>query len=187
MNTRKLVHPCVAIALLFVILFSITPAFAHEITPLTASPAEGQVLAQSPNEVRLTFEEEVAEEGSSLQVFDNGGKQVDLGGGGVDLNDPQHAALLVGLPELAEGVYLVKWQVTLDDGDISQGEYYFGVGNVTLPAAAVDAPVNVEQPAQQPAPPSSSMTMFYVVLGITVVLAVVLIVVWLVRRPRAKT
>lgn len=79
-----------------------------------------------------------------LQVFDAQGKQVDLGNGGVDLNDPNHAGLVVKLPVLGQGVYLVKWKIALSDGDSSQGQYYFGVGSVTLPqnppaAAAANA------------------------------------------------
>jgi methionine-rich copper-binding protein CopC len=111
------------------------PASAHYVTPTSASPDDGAIQAQSPAQVYLAFSEEVAEDGSTLQVFDQKTmQQVDLGKGGVDLNDPKHAGLVVKLPALAQGVYLVKWKVLLvSDGDTSQGQYYFGVGNVTLP------------------------------------------------------
>ena len=112
----------------------LTPASAHTITPTSASPDDGSVLAQSPAQVYLVFPEEITEDGSTLQVFDAQGRQVDLGKGGVDLNDPRHAGLVVKLPALAQGVYLVKWKVVIaSDGDTSQGQYHFGVGNVTLP------------------------------------------------------
>jgi methionine-rich copper-binding protein CopC len=122
-----------------ILFLSYISASAHEVTPVKASPEPGQALQQSPAEVRLTFAEEIAESGSSLQVYDAQGIQVDKGKGGVDLNDPQHAMLVVALPELSQGVYQVKWSVTLLDGDISQGEYYFGIGNVTVPTALVEA------------------------------------------------
>jgi methionine-rich copper-binding protein CopC len=117
------------------LLAGLAPASAHTITPTSAAPQDGAVLAQSPSQVYLVFPEEVAEDGSTLQVFDAQGlRQVDLGQGGVDLNDPKHAGLVVKLPDLAQGVYLVKWKVLIvSDGDTSQGQYYFGVGNVTLP------------------------------------------------------
>ena len=119
-----------------------SPVSAHSVTPISAFPAAGAILAQSPSQVYLTFPEEAGEKGSFVQVFDQQGKQVDLGNGGVDLNDPKHAGLVVKLPSLAQGVYLVKWKIALSDQDFSQGQYYFGVGSVTpfgkepLPAAA---------------------------------------------------
>jgi len=113
----------------------LAPASAHTITPTSASPDDGSVQAQPPGQVYLVFPEEVTEDGSTLQVFDAQDlRQVDSGNGGVDLNDPNHARLVVKLPTLAQGVYLVKWKVVIaSDGDTSQGQYYFGVGNVTLP------------------------------------------------------
>src|SRR5450759_596559 len=65
------------------------------VTPISASPADGAILAQSPSQVYLTFPEEAGEKGSFVQVFDQQGKQVALGNGGVDLNDPRHAGLVV--------------------------------------------------------------------------------------------
>jgi copper resistance protein C len=120
-------------------------ASAHEVEPSTYSPAPGVALQQSPGEVRLNFTEELSETGSMLQVFDAQGKQVDSGDGGVDLYDAQHATLVVKLPVLTEGVYLVKWVVTLSDGDASQGEYYFGVGNVSVPQPAPEGDETVAQ------------------------------------------
>jgi methionine-rich copper-binding protein CopC len=155
-------------------LLPITPASAHEVEPVTASPAQGEVLQGSPDQVRLTFAEEIAEEGSSLQVFDSQGRQIDLGGGGVDLNDAQHAALVVGLPELSDGVYLVKWQVTLSDGDSSQGEYYFGVGNVTVPQPIPE----VTQAETQPG------SVFSIIAAVLVVIAVVLFLI--IKRIRSQ-
>jgi methionine-rich copper-binding protein CopC len=115
-------------------------ASAHQIIPVHASPAAGEILASTPAEVRLTFSEEISEQGSSLQVVDAQGKQVDRGFGGVDLNDPEHKMLVASLSTLSEGIYMVKWQVTLLDQDVSQGQYYFGVGNVVLPTATLTAP-----------------------------------------------
>jgi hypothetical protein len=52
---------------------------------------------------------------------------------------------------LPQGVYLVKWKIGLADGDSSQGQYYFGVGKVTLPAdPPAAAPVASAPAAGQP-------------------------------------
>ncbi len=147
----KLLQAFAAAAMLTTFTFTFTAA--HEIEPVSASPAPGEILQQSPVQVRLVFEEEITEDGSSLQVFDTSGKQVDQGKGGVDLNDPQHATLIVKLPALAEGVYQVKWKITLSDGDASQGEYRFGVGNVTIPSSpASEAPAGQQPASSGPSP-----------------------------------
>ena len=123
-----------------IFLAGLSTASAHQVTPSTSSPADGTVLTQPPGQVTLIFPEEAGEKDSYVQVFDQQGQQVDLGGGGVDLNDPNHTTLVVKLPVLPQGVYLVKWKIALSDGDSSQGQYYFGVGNVTLPADPSPAP-----------------------------------------------
>lgn len=123
------------LAPLTVLFAGLAPVSAHYVTPVSASPADGAILSQPPDKVTLTFPEEAGEKDSFVQVFDQQGRQVDLGHGGVDLNDPNHEILVVKLPpSLPQGVYLVKWKIALSDGDSSQGQYYFGVGNVTLPA-----------------------------------------------------
>lgn len=172
---RYLFSTVVAALILTIIAFGI--ANAHELTPISSSPAEGEVVQQPPSRVRLAFEEEISEDGSTLQVFDTQGNQVDLGNGGVDLDDPQHAALVVDLPDLVDGVYLVKWQITLTDGDVSLGDYQFGVGNVTISEASA--------PVQDPAPdPESPMLVWAVTLGGLVLVAGV--VIYFLRKSRSS-
>ncbi|HEX7598265.1 MAG TPA: copper resistance protein CopC, partial [Polyangia bacterium] len=133
MNIRTII--AALLALLAVSLAGLASASAHYVTPTSASPADGAILAQAPDKVILIFPEEAGEKTSFVQVFDQQERQVDLGNGGVDLNDPKHATLVVKLPPaLPQGVYLVKWKIGLSDNDSSQGQYYFGVGKVTLPA-----------------------------------------------------
>jgi methionine-rich copper-binding protein CopC len=176
LTKMKYLFPTIVAALILTIIaFGI--ASAHELTPISSSPAEGEVVQQPPSMVRLTFEEEISEDGSTLQVFDTQGNQVDLGNGGVDLDDPQHAALVVDLPDLAEGVYLVKWQITLTDGDASLGEYRFGVGNVTLSEAPA--------PAQDPAPDPGSPLLVWgaMLVGLLLVAGVVI---YFLRKSRSS-
>lgn len=148
-------------------------ANAHGVEPLSASPAEGAVLTESPQQVRLTFAEEISETGSALQVFNDKDIQVDLGDGGVDLNDPQHEALVASLPALSEGIYLVKWKVTLTDGDPSEGQYTFGIGNVTLPAAALEHEENEAQ---------SGLSIGYWIIGGAVLFAALAAGIWFFRK-----
>lgn len=151
---------------------------AHEVEPVSASPASGENLAQAPTQVQLTFPEELTESGSTLQVFNEAGAQVDLGNGGVDLDDPEHASLVVKLGDLPQGVYLVKWVITLTDGDASQGEYYFGVGNVTLPQAAAQEP--------EAADPDGGISPTWIGLGAVVVVIVIIGAIILFMRGRRQ-
>jgi methionine-rich copper-binding protein CopC len=145
MKLRFTLTALLALAALFV--GGLAPASAHTVTPTSASPSDGAILSTPPDKVTLVFPEEAGEKTSFVQVFDAHGRQVDLGNGGVDLNDPNHATLVARLPPaLPQGVYLVKWQVGLSDGDSSQGQYYFGVGNVTLPKDPPPAAPSASQP-----------------------------------------
>ena len=128
-----------ALSLAFLFVFARTASVqAHEVKPETSTPAPGIALGESPAEVVLVFAEELTEEGSSLQVYNAAGTAIQISGGGVDLNDPQHATLRAGLPVLAEGVYQVKWSIVLTDGDGSSGSYHFGVGKVVVPSQAAE-------------------------------------------------
>ena len=109
-------------------------ASAREVAPTSTFPADQAVLARPPSQVFLTFPGSIRENGTTLQVFDQEGRQVDLGKVEENLDDPSHTVLMVKLPALPQGAYLVKWNVTFWGGDSSSGAYYFGVGRVTLPA-----------------------------------------------------
>ncbi|MFQ5577407.1 MAG: copper resistance protein CopC [Anaerolineae bacterium] len=126
--------------LLFALMVS--AAAAHALL-LKSEPADGELLAQSPERVQAWFSEELDSRLSSMQVFNTGGAQVDTGDGGVDLNDPDHASMIVTLPPaLPDGAYTVRWAVvTPDDNGLTQGEFAFGVGEgVTLDGAVASPP-----------------------------------------------
>jgi hypothetical protein len=100
---------------------------------------------------------------SKLQVFDASGAQVDQGDGGVDLNDPAHASMVVLLPALGEGAYKVRWQVVLLDGDPTTGEFSFYVGSAGAAAATLEASAAAAaaQQAEDAQPPSSSRLLIW--------------------------
>lgn len=115
---------------------AVSPAFAHAIELLRSTPANGSILPQSPAEIQAWFGEEMQTGVSTLQVFSANGQRVDHGDGGVDLNDPEHASLIVTVPDLPEGEYLVRWYVVLLDGDASESSFNFFVGDEAAAAAA---------------------------------------------------
>ncbi len=154
---------------------------AHGLEPVKSSPEAGSKLVDPPAEVRVWFEEEVAVEGSSLRVLDSGGQPVDLGGGGVDLDDPQRAQLAVKLPKLGQGAYQVEWQVKLLDGDSSSGSFWFGVGDVTVPTAEPEG-----APAETTAPAGGISPVVWAILAIGVVLVGIAAGIWFgARRKQA--
>ncbi len=117
------------VILLILLLFSMATAVsAHEAVLIKSDPANGEILIESPSEVRAWFEEELVSAESTLKVFSAQGAQVDNRDGGVDLNDPDHASMFVTLPLLADGSYTVQYHVTLLDGDASDGAFAFAVG-----------------------------------------------------------
>ncbi len=130
---------CLSIALLL----SASALAAAHAELVRSEPAANQQLAESPRQARLWFDEELDTRQSALKVFDFEGRQVDRGDGRVDLDDPDHASMIVSLPPLVAGVYSVRWKaVTIDDAGVTEGELDFRVGNAEprAPAPQSEAP-----------------------------------------------
>lgn len=106
------------------------PVKAHEIELERSDPPADSVLERSPEVVSIWFSDEIQSDGSTLEVFNDNGEQVDNQDGGVDLDDPAHASMRVTLPQLPHGSYTVRWHAVLLDGDESEGEFSFFVGTV---------------------------------------------------------
>jgi copper transport protein len=123
---------------------AVTITSAHAVSLLRSDPANGSILAQPPTAIRAWFGEEMKTSVSTLQVFSADGQRMDNGDGGVDLNDPDHASMVVTVPSLPEGEYLVRWYVVLLDGDTSESSFNFFVGDETAAAAANFTPAAME-------------------------------------------
>jgi methionine-rich copper-binding protein CopC len=130
---------------LFVLLvlgLTVAAASAHTPEIIRSEPGEGSALEQSPAQVKIWLNEELQTKESLLQIFDAEGHQVDQGDGGVDLTDPDHASMVVSLPTLPDGPYTVRWRVALGDGDATEGEWVFTIGQAraegiaSLPSSA---------------------------------------------------
>lgn len=152
-------------------------AAAHALL-LRSEPAAGAALAQSPQQVIAWFSQELDTGFSALQVVDGEGYQVDAGDGGVDLNDPDHASLVVTLPaDLPAGRYTAHWTaVSADDGDTTEGEFFFTVGET----GSVQAIAASESAA-------AAWTVWLVggiVFGLGILLALVMVFAWGLSRSR---
>ncbi len=140
------VSPAVKSVLLTVLLLvtAVSLVSAHAVALLRSDPANGSILVQSPTEIRAWFGEEMQTGVSTLQVFSADGQRMDNGDGGVDLNDPDHASMVVTVPPLPDGEYLVRWYVVLLDGDASESSFNFYVGDEASAAAANFIPADLE-------------------------------------------
>ena len=99
-------------------------ALAHAVL-LRTTPADGAVLARSPAEVRLVFDDPVR--------VASGNAVIRNGGGSVLRGAPSVAAggkvLVLPLdPSLRNGDYSVRWRIISDDGHRESGVLAFGVG-----------------------------------------------------------
>jgi len=110
------------------------PAYAHAAL-LRSNPGNNETLANPPIRVTLQFTEALERKLTKIEVFDAEDKRVDEDDIAFDDNDPAFAS--VGLPELAPGLYFVKWSnVSTVDGHPYNGRYPFIVLNEdgSLPA-----------------------------------------------------
>ncbi|MFI9493323.1 MULTISPECIES: copper resistance CopC/CopD family protein [Streptomyces] len=118
----------VLISVLFgMVLAGASPASAH--AALTGSdPQDGAVVATAPEEVTLTFSEQIAVSDDSIRVLDPSGERADTGapreltdGGPVRYGVALHS----GLPD---GTYTVAWQAVSADSHPVSGAFTFSIG-----------------------------------------------------------
>ncbi|WP_353943631.1 copper resistance protein CopC [Streptomyces sp. HUAS MG91] len=109
------------------------PASAH--AALTGSdPGQGAVVQQAPQQVSLTFSEEVAMSGGSVRVLDPSGKRVDNG----KVGHPKGTTYTVGLHGgLPDGTFTVAYQVVSADSHPVSGAYTFSIGAPSKTSAVI--------------------------------------------------
>jgi copper resistance protein C len=90
----------------------------------SSSPADDAELDNAPDEVRLTFTEELDPDGSGFVVTDAAAKEV--GRGDVDLEVADRNELAGSVSIADPGVYTVTWAVVSSDGHEATGSYTFG-------------------------------------------------------------
>jgi copper transport protein len=107
---------------------------AHALLERSA-PAAGTVIPtdQAPGNVSLWFSEPVEVAFNALAVSSNSGR-VDRLDARIEADDPKHVE--VDLSDLAEGTYLVRWQVISIDNHVVRGSYWFSLGYAAAPPAS---------------------------------------------------
>ena len=113
------------VGLIVLVAATVLPATAMAHADLaSATPAEDAELDEAPDEVRLTFTEELDPDGSAFDVTDAAGNEV--GRGEVDL-DVADRNVLAGHVTISDpGLHTVAWSVISSDGHEASGSYTFG-------------------------------------------------------------
>jgi copper transport protein len=126
-----------ALVALALVLLGSGPAAAHA-ELVSTDPAEGAVVDTAPDAVTLTFNEPVRLTAQEIAVYDAEGEAVDAEAGatGTDVT-----VELPGAADLADGTYVVSWNVLSGDGHPIAGALSFSVG---APSASVTAPPEPE-------------------------------------------
>ena len=109
------------------------PASAH--AALTGSdPSQGVVVTKAPDQVTLTFSENVSMNNNSIRVLDPKGARVDLGKPD-NLSGTTYGVQLKS--GLGKGTYTVAWQVVSADSHPVAGAFTFSVGAPSRTVASV--------------------------------------------------
>jgi copper transport protein len=132
MSARRIARLCVvpALAAIFVIAAA-APAWAHAILQ-SADPPQDGVTAQAPTQLTLTYNENVEVSFGAIRVYT-------CSGGRITTSAPRHSptsghTVIVSVPKLADGVYIVSWRVISADSHPVQGTYSFRVGPGPAPS-----------------------------------------------------
>lgn len=108
-------------------MLALAPAASAHAGLESSDPASGELLAEAPASVTMSFTEPPDLDLSSVTVVDASGAEVEIG-------PPERGApprsLELALPaDLGEGVYTVSWNVvSTADGHLTAGAFAFGVG-----------------------------------------------------------
>lgn len=132
--TAALVAPALMLA---VVLAGASPASAHA-ELVSTDPEDGAVLESAPATITFTFTEPVRLTSQEVAVYDADGDPVEASAGasGVEVSVD-----LTGASDLADGTYVVSWNVISSDGHPISGALTFSVG---APSTTVSAPPEPE-------------------------------------------
>jgi copper transport protein len=91
----------------------------------STSPQQGAKLDATPQQVSITFSENITPASGGIRVLNAQQKRFDVGG--ADANGPVMSTNVTSLPD---GAYVVVWQAVSADGHPISGSYTFQVGQV---------------------------------------------------------
>ena len=123
------------------------PVAAHA-NLVRAIPAAGSTVETPPQVVAAEFSERIEPEFSRIDILDASGSSVTEGPSQVDPSN--RSAMLVRVPPLPDGTYVVTWRtLSVVDGHVIRGSYAFSVGEpIDADVASTPASALVLSPAE---------------------------------------
>ncbi|MDN5559634.1 MAG: copper resistance protein CopC [Ruaniaceae bacterium] len=126
-----------------IVLGSALPAAAHD-QLIASSPAEGEVLSESPALIELEFNAEIIDASPAMIIQDDAGETIDQPVPTVD-----GRFVRAPFPEIAAGPYRLNWSVVSSDGHRIEGTIAFTLagGGAVVPTDDLAEEVESESPS----------------------------------------
>ena len=145
MTSRRLGRRAVAVALFALLVASVPPAVLGHAELATVTPADTSTVQGSPDEIVLTFTQNLDPAKSVIRVVNAAGAVV-AEGGMVPSGGPRELDLALATP-LAAGTYTIRWtSFSTEDSEQARGTTTF-----TVAAPATPSPTPVPTPSAAPA------------------------------------
>jgi copper transport protein len=100
-------------------------ASAHAVLE-SSSPAPSALLASSPKEIRLDFDEQVEATLGDIRIYDSEQREISIEK--TVRSSADASVVSAGVPTLKNGVYVVVWRVVSADGHPVSGAFPFEIG-----------------------------------------------------------
>ena len=134
--TEAMIRGCFGALAALVLLFCGTGAACAHAVLLSATPADGSVLATAPGEMRLVFNEPISV--IAVQLLDRSGRSL-LGPQDLRAADNE---MLIRLPaNLGDGIYLASYRILSLDSHVVGGSVVFTIGAANASAPAYPPPI----------------------------------------------
>ena len=127
---RRVIASLVSFVVAIACLLSLSPssASAHAILD-SSTPSPSSVVAVSPSEIRLDFNEQVEASFGDIRLFDSKQREIDIDK--TIRSDIDNSIVSAQLPALKDGVYVAVWRVVSADAHPANGAFPFEVGETS--------------------------------------------------------
>jgi methionine-rich copper-binding protein CopC len=153
---------------------SVSPASAHTVL-VNSIPQSESVINSLPQEVNITFAEDLIDIGNSnsITVLDSAGE--DMSQGQVTVAGPTLSKALI--PSDKTGEYKVEYRAVAADGHVIEGEFTF-----TVDASGTTTSEIKVDPVTSPSPDAENKLSTYLILSVTAIVGGLLILIFIWKR-----
>jgi methionine-rich copper-binding protein CopC len=147
-STTRARHLALTAVAALLLLFPATVAAHAEL--LEAVPAPGATVVGTPDELSATFSEPLLVDGTTFSIRNAAGERLAVG----RIDPADDTRLIIDpVPDLAPGVYEMRWQAATADGHIENDTWTFTVEAPTPPSPT---PTAAATPSDSAAPSASA-------------------------------